>query len=319
MSRVLKLSEILIDNAKYLKVNKSRAMVVAADLKDFELELPRWDFPGIYPQSDSFEEMCAFYLIFNSINYCYFDLKGEKFKDGKLSGATLAAKRLTEHWSDLKDPLFLSRIDENYLLADLFVAEGPISLVKQRAKALRQVGEFLNAHCNTSDLFYKLFLRYQSNAYLVSQIIPTLLDTWYDPFYKRAQLFVGMVYGRFQDWKEIPIEKSSLEDITIFSDYRVPQTLISMGIINPGPLLKSSLHKQDFIETGSRLELELRAASILGGQYLTKALDEIKAEDVNSLHTDFLLWSAGRKSTQVPPVVFVERTPKHHMTWTTDY
>ena len=197
MSRVRDLGETICKTSKHALVNKDRAYKVAEALKDFKLELPRWDFSGLYPQVDDFEEMCQFYLVFNSINYCYFDDDGEKFTDGNLRGSTLASKRLTDLWEELQNPLFLSYIDENFLLGELFAAEVPISLVRERVSALREVGNFLNS--NSDFTFEKLFKKYKKNAYLVSQALPTLLPTWSDPFYKRAQLFVGMVYGRFQD------------------------------------------------------------------------------------------------------------------------
>lgn len=278
----------------------------------------------MYPQSDDFEEMCQFYLTFNAINYCYFDEDGKRFQNGKLSGSTLAATRLTEHWEDIKRPEFLSNVDENYLLGELFRAEGPISMVKQRTKALREVGQFLNANSSATGmntrLFEQLFRKYKSNAYFVSQALPTHLPSWRDPFFKRAQLFVGMVYGRFQDWKDLPIHADSLADLTVFADYRVPETLIRMGIIRPSASLMTRIHRRELIASGSRKELEIRAATIMGADGLTEALNEISPDkNYHSLHTDFLLWSAGRKIEEAPKGLFVQNHITHHYTMTTDY
>jgi len=172
-SRVRQLAETLLLNAKYVKIDYDRASKVAEILGSFKLELPMWNFPPVYPQSDDFEEMCLFYLILNSINYCYFDDDGKKFHDGELGGSTLVATRLTESWEDIKQPEFLAHVDENYLLSELFPAEDPISMVKDRTHALREVGKFLNK--NGDFTFRKLFKFYKSNAYYVSQILPTLL------------------------------------------------------------------------------------------------------------------------------------------------
>lgn len=289
-----------------------------------ELELPRWDFASIYPQSDDFEEMCQFYLTFNAINYCYFDEDGNRFQNGKLSGSTLAATRLTEHWEDIKRPEFLSNVDENYLLGELFRADGPISMVKERTEALREVGRFLNANSSATGmntkLFEQLFRKYKSNAYFVSQALPTHLPSWRDPFFKRAQLFVGMVYGRFQDWKDLPIYEDSLADLTVFADYRVPETLIRMGIIQPSASLMTCIRGRELIVSGSKKELEIRAATIMGADGLTEALNEIAPDkNIHSLHIDFLLWSAGRKIKEAPKGLFVQNHITHHYTMTTDY
>jgi hypothetical protein len=263
--------------------------------------------------------MCQFYLTFNAINYCYFDQNQERFRDGKLRGSTLACTRLTEAWNEIKDPAFLANVDENYLLTELFRAECPISLVKERTGALREVGRFLNT---TPDFtFEKLFKKFKENAYYVSQAIPTYLPTWRDPFFKRAQLFVGMAYGRFQDLEDLPITEDGLLDLTVFADYRVPETLIRMGIIVPSATLRSKLYKQEFFQSGSREELEIRAATIVGADFLAEALNRHKQLErpVNSLHIDFLLWSAGRKADKAPEGVFVGKHVKHHFTLTTDY
>jgi len=318
MSRVKKLSEVLLTSPRYVKFNETRVQEVAEILQSYDLEIPPWNFPGQYPQTDDFEELCLYYLIFNSINYCYFDQDGKKFRRDDVSGSTLALACLLERWDEIKDPNFLANVDENYLLSELFAAESPISLVKERTNALREVGEFLNS--NLDFTFEKLFHRYRRNAYFVSQALPTHLSTWRDPFFKRSQLFVGMVYGRFQDWEKIPIDSESLEDLTIFADYRVPQTLIAMGILVPSASLLSRLHRNQLLGSGSRKELELRAGSVWGGEVLGEQLRELRNEDnLNALHVDYLLWSAARKKDKLPPNVFTQHWPNHHRTVTTDY
>ncbi len=322
MSRVRMVSDMLLRSPRYITLSQARTNKVAQILFDggFELELPRWDFAPCYPQSDDFEEMCQFYLTFNAINYCYFDEDGKKFQNGKLSGSTLAATRLTEYWDDIKHPEFLSNVDENFLLSELFRADGPISMVKERTKALREVGQFLNKNITATGLFEKLFRKYKSDAYLVSQALPEHLPTWRDPFFKRSQLFVGMVYGKFQDWSSLPISKDSLEDLTVFADYRIPETLVKMGILIPSAALLSRLHRQQLIASGSRKEKEIRAATIMGADGITDALNELMPDkNLNALHTDFLLWSARHQIEKAPEGLFVQHHINHHRTMTTDY
>lgn len=322
-SRVRDLSEKLMSNAVYVHIDEMRVNKVARAMKDFEFVLPTWDFAPFYPHSDNFEEMCKFYLVFNSINYCYFNYGSDRFEDtdeqGKVtSGSNLVTLRLTKHWDELKDPMFLSNIDENYLLSELFAASRPISLVKERVKALREVGNFLNKNIEHEDLFFKLFSRYRQDAYVTSQALPTHLPTWSDPFYKRAQLFVSQVYGRFQDWDGLPIKEESIINLTAFADYRLPQTLIGMGIIKASGRLLSRLAKNKEIESGSCKELELRAATIVASDLLVDALNKERGGNLTALHIDYMLWSCGRKSLSLPDGV-IGSLPNHHRTFTTDY
>lgn len=319
-SRVKDLAYSLHNRSRFAKIDNFRAHDVARILKSFPLEIPTWDFVPFYPQSNSFEEMCLYYLIFNSINYCYFDQDFEKFRDEETgySGSALAGYRLTQAWEELKDPRFLSNVDENYLLGELFVGDSPISMVKERTLALREVGDFLLR--NTDFTFEKFFLKHHKNAYRSSQALQVLLPSWRDPFAKRSQLFVGMVYGRFQDWSDLPLSACSLQDLTVFADYRVPQTLIAMGVLRPHSMLLTRINRKELIGPASRMELELRAASIVGAEVLKDKLVEVRNGDhINILHVDFLLWSAARKKTKMPVEIFKGFWPEHHLTITTDY
>jgi len=310
-SRVMGLAERLLCSPKYLTIDGRRADDAAKALVDFPIILPTWDFEGFCPQSSSFEETCLFYLIFNSINYCYFDAHGDKFREGVFSGSDLVVKRLIQKWDEIKDPHFLANIDENYLLLELLHADFPISMAKERTEALREIGRFIVV--NPDFKFDTFFRKYKKNAYFVSQALPIHLPTWRDPFFKRAQLFVGMVYGRFQDWDKLPI-KEGLDKLTVFADYKIPQTLIAMGVIEPGPALKEALLRGMFLESGSKAELEIRAAAIVGANYFLHFLRQYKKDSLlNALHVDFILWSAGRKKEQLPNEMFVRSWLPHHL------
>lgn len=318
-SRVRVLSEQILRKPLYLEIDREkRISEVAFLLKDFPLEVPRWNWKGFYPQSEDFEEMCLFYLIFNSINYCYFDEMGNRFTDGKLSGSSLAGARLVEKWDEIKDPIFLAQVDENYLLTELFAAEIPISLVKQRTDALREVGRFLNQ--NLDFTFEKFFRKYKQDAYFASQVLPTLLPSWRDPFFKRSQLFVGMSYSRFFDLPTLPIKAESIPNLTIFADYKIPQTLISMRVILPKVELWDSLLQKQLIPSGSKMELELRAASVVASDLLLADLKRYrKDETLSSLHTDYLLWACTKSPEKLPSGIIKGEICPHHLTMTTDY
>jgi hypothetical protein len=202
-------------------------------------------------------------------------------------------------------------VDANYLLGELFRADNPISLVNERAAAFREIGGFLRH--STDFTFDKWFNRCHYNAYLVAQTIPSMLPSWSDPFSKRAQLFVGMVQGKFGCFKR------GLEDLTVFADYRVPQTLHSMGIIRYSPELLRIISSNELIPSGSKPELEIRAATIVATDLLTFELNKYHDNSLNVLHVDYLLWSLMRKRNSLPTGVMSLTDIPHHRTMTTDY
>ncbi len=310
-SRVRELANHIMNNPQFVTVLPERARIVAKQMRDFEFVLPTWDFPPFYPQNKSFEDMCLYYLLFSSINYCYFDEYDNRFQDGVHRSSTLAGLRITENFEELKDYEFLCNVDSNYLLGDLFRADSPISLAKQRAAAFSEIGNFLRVSPDFT--FEKMFRSLHNNAYFVAQTIPTMLPSWSDPFFKRAQLFVGMVQGKFDCFSR------GLEDLTVFADYRIPQTLHSMGVIRYSPELLRIISSSELIPSGSKPELEIRAATVVATDLLTSEFNTYHRGSLNVLHVDYLLWTAMRKRNSLPSGVMSLTDIPHHRTMTTDY
>jgi hypothetical protein len=142
-------------------------------------------------------------------------------------------------------------------------------------------------------------------------------------FLKRAQLFVAQVYGRFQGDAACPIDAATLPAITVFADYRVPQTLVACGIIKLTPDLLSRVQNREEIAAGSPEELEIRAATVQASDKLVQALNDgpFKGRELNALHIDYLLWKLPRDAVKglAPQGLFVMPMPEHHRTITTDY
>lgn len=311
-SRVRVLAEQFMANPQYVFLRPKRIREVATLLQDKDLSVPTYEYIG----NVGFEEICQYYLTFNAINYCYFDEDGNRMVRDELNGSTLVCKSLAEHWEDLKNPLFLSNVDENYLMADVFRC--PTSLIKERTRALRELGNFLLR--NDDFTFEKLFSKYQNNAYLVSQVVPHYLPSWRDPFFKRAQLFVAMVYGRFQN-DQVPVfSDESLKDLTVFADYRVPQTLNWMGAIYPCQRLEADIAYRKPIPSGSFKELELRAATVVAVDKLVEDLRDLRRdENINVVQVDALLWLGAKRPELLPEGTTVGVQPDYHRTMTTDY
>ena len=60
--------------------------------------------------------------------------------------------------------------------------------------------------------------------------------------------FEGESFGEFKD----------VDKITMFADYRVPQILATLGCISYSPPLQSIITSQKILESGSKLEMQLR-------------------------------------------------------------
>lgn len=305
-----------------VQIDYSRIEEVVASLAESKItvEIPEWNYPPYLQDGDSYH-LANFFLVLNSINYSFFDtVTGEPYRAGKDVGSSLMTSRLTLNWGILKGlPNSLSDVDEEFVQF-LFQADNDISMLEARTAALREAGHFLDERGEGGVLDWISSLKTR-DAGAIAVSIPTVLPSWRDPFLKRAQLFVAMLYGRFQNRRDNPIDKDSLKNLTVFADYRLPQTLRAMGILKLRESDEKWIEAGHLVSPGSNLELELRAASILAGDRMVAAMNQNGFwGQVTVLESDYLLWSVGRalsKGIEMPGILI--RPATEHRTVTTDY
>ena len=305
-------------------INHERIGVVATQLgkSDFRLGVPRWDVPP-YLTDSSFDQMFAYYLTLSSINFMYLDpATGKTFSRGKERGAGLLAHILTENWQKISAPGFLS----SFTLAHaekLFAADHPLPNLPDRVRFLNAVGKFLEAHRGVSWLeWVKAFPRALDVAIFVHKEI----DGFDDPFLKRAQIFVGMLTGRFYESPNLPENLRRSEGMTIYADYILPMVLRRMGILDYSRALGQRIDGERLVPAGTPGENEIRAATILAADRLLHAINQterFKNAPSNILALDAALWLQGGEiefpGSRMPEDWFVNPTRPHHRTVTTDY
>lgn len=114
--------------------------------------------------------------------------------------------------------------------------------------------------------------------------------------YKRAQILVADIwgcfgeqgYGRFED----------VDCITMFADYRVPQTLNAMGVLRYSPPLEAMIRRGEVLESGSQAEVEIRGCSIWAVEMILREIERCQSEEskgVNSILIDFFLYDTWKE------------------------
>jgi len=122
-------------------------------------------------------------------------------------------------------------------------------------------------------------------------------------FWKRAQILIAETWAAFfpgDDKEPHPLFPDGVDVLTMFADYRVPQILNHLGILDYSPGLTKILQGKVPLEYGSIEEMSIRAASIC-------AVDAIKEEmnnpqnhrdgpwtPVTSVLIDFFLWDLSK-------------------------
>lgn len=142
-------------------------------------------------------------------------------------------------------------------------------MLKERLACLREAGTVMYEKYNCS--FAGLVASADQSAAELVNILATDFPCFRDEvrfenrksvrFLKRAQIFVADIWACFngQDYGEF----YDIDKITMFADYRVPQTLCSLGCLWYSPGLEHSVREKKEIASGHTWEVQLR------GQYLS--------------------------------------------------
>ncbi|PPJ56604.1 hypothetical protein CBER1_01808 [Cercospora berteroae] len=112
---------------------------------------------------------------------------------------------------------------------------------------------------------------------------------------KRAQIFVadlwaafnGTGYGSFED----------IDHLTMFADYRVPQSLHSLGVLTYSPPLEYHVRDLRTIELGDSREVQLRGCSIWAVELIRREIlrKYPEATAVNAVLIDFFLYDLAKE------------------------
>ncbi len=190
-----------------------------------------------------------------------------------------------------------------------------IPLLAQRTALLREVGAVLAARWQ-GEAATLVRAADHSAARLVALVTAELpgfrdhaiFQGWPIYLYKRAQIFVGDVWGSFEGAGLGRFD--DIEQLTMFADYRIPQLLRAEGVLEYNTRLASIVDLCRELPSGSDLEIELRACSIHAVERLRDALAE-RGFAISALELDWILWNVGEERQGV--------LQPHHRTLTIYY
>ncbi|MFL5627010.1 MAG: queuosine 5'-phosphate N-glycosylase/hydrolase [Ktedonobacteraceae bacterium] len=262
---------------------------------------------------DGTERTVNWILALDALNFCFWAEKDQPRWSIEYHGETLngymaeaaALKRAVEEENvPLWDATFLSTMSEK-MLAHIFRGEQTIPLFEQRLQNIREVGrvllaqfdgQFTHAIEQTGGSAVKL-------ALLLTQDFPSFNDVAFYRkqkirFYKRAQICVADLYGAFggKSWGAF----TDLNQLTAFADYKVPQVLRHLDVLEYHPALAERIDNQELLEAGSEEEIEIRAATIWACELLRRAMLH-QDHPVTAVEIDLHLWLLGQQSSEMRP------------------
>lgn len=120
-------------------------------------------------------------------------------------------------------------------------------------------------------------------------------------FYKRAQIFVADIWGAYgrrhltstTTTTTSPFVFHDIAELTMFADYRVPQILEHVGVLQYSTKLQTALDNREVIPFGHAWENEIRAATVIAVEKIRDALQTKKGVSLLPIEIDWLLWNLG--------------------------
>ena len=217
-------------------------------------------------------------------------------------------------------------------LRELLKWPRPLPLEEERARLLREVGTQLDVLWDGSAA--KMIRAARQSAPALVDIVAKTFPGFRDVavyardgmqcfLYKRAQIFVGDVWGRFGG-TGLGDFADSIKELTMFADYRVPVVLRNLGVLRYDENLSVKVDRAvGTIPAGSDEEVEIRACSVQAVERIRALLEkrlEVEHElqpvaglgpGLTSVAIDWYLWGVGEKDR--------DEGPPHHRTITVFY
>jgi hypothetical protein len=311
---VLTSTRPVIDDAIWVEIDRERIDVVANDFARRRVEPEEWTSPFHY--TDGTHRTATWVFVLDALNFCFWSERPDPsdrwrvaYGDVRVDGywaLAAALKRAVEEEIPLWDPAFLAGISATELAQVLRPADpdGPrIPLFSNRLANLQELGRGLLEFGGESAAAALIQSANGSAARLVQEVV-RLFPSFDDVatyrghpvrFYKRAQILVSDLAGAFHQQGLGAF--TDFGQLTAFADYKVPQVLRQLGILRYHPVLAERIARRELLQAGSDEEIEIRAATIWGVEWLRQAL---AAHDRNlpASDIDWLLWQAGQ---ELPP------------------
>jgi len=272
-----------VTDMKFVNINNDAIQKTASTISDYfeETQTGRLGFPKCISEEASDKNIMLFLyeLIASSINYCYWYGSSSIRPNG--ASATKMYQLLDESFFELEKrkekasfhPQRELEMIVNYLIDRM--SEERFPLLDCRVKHLH---ELLDKTSLTFAIVRMVGSRDFSIASWLEYLVVSFPGFGKDLFLKRAFLFIMQMYRR------LGIFEKEISRVPVPADYQVPKMLRHFGCISYQPSLVMMVNAGRLIPEGSRMECEIRAATIV--------VCDMLAEQVGCApnDVDFFLW-----------------------------
>ena len=304
MNKVLETTRHVKEKSQQVTIDKQALANLSRKLVEGGIEIPPWNYD--YHFFDGGQETVSYLLILDSINFCFWPNPGTdkwkvQYKSETLSGYyALAAslKKVIESGIPITDAHYLAELPLGKL-KQVLGGKGDLQLMETRAHILNELGAFLITKYNGEA--YRLVESAEKSALNLVRLLVENLPSFRDVaeyygqkiyFYKRAQIFAADLYGAFtgKAWGYF----KDIDKLTAFADYKLPQVLRHVGILQYNPSLEHTVDNGILFEAGSPEEIEIRANTIWAVELIRQQLTQM-GKKLRAFEIDWILWNLGQQ------------------------
>ncbi len=304
MLEVLESAKRIAKMGNRVKIDRQSLIGLTRDWLSDRIEVPAWD--SRYHFVGGGKETVSYLLVLDSLNFCFWPAHKKarweiQYGPESLSGyLALAAslKRAIESGLPITRADYLAGISPE-ALKNIFAGQGDLQLMENRLGILRELGRVLQEDYEGEAC--GLVEAAEGSAVELVQLLAKRLESFRDVadyrglqvfFYKRAQIFIADLYGTFQgkDWGAF----NDMDQLTAFADYKLPQVLRHLGILQYEKDLARQVDTGILLEPGGPDEVEIRANTIWAVEEIRREMGRM-GQDLRAFEIDGILWNMGQQ------------------------
>ncbi len=309
LDKIIKSCKYVANNSKSVKINETNLDKFIGKIKKIETE--HWLAFSPYNLLDlPTETIINFLLVYEAIDFSFWGNPKWTIDtdNGKEDGSIALLYAILKYVKERNTTDFSNITKDEF--REILKGNVEIPLFEERYHIIRDVSKIVNENMNGN--FYEFIKGITIDMELFNIIIeyfPNFKDerkyrekTIY--FYKLAQLLTSDILHIRELKENIKVDYSHLVGC---SDYKIPQVMRGLGILEYSDKLSNIIDNKKEIEVNSEYEIEIRANMLVAIDLIKKKLEnKVCAIDINDY-----IWSQGRNKT-------IELKP-YHLTRNTNY
>lgn len=314
-NKILQSIKPVIKLSKFVRIKKANIETVCNSFNSQNIKY--WMNSSPFNFSDlSNREKVNFIFVFNSINFCYWgepkwtiEYKGKQY-DGAW-GLIGCLRRAIDKKIPILQAAYLAKINE-LELKEILQGNVIIPLFKKRLKILKENGKILDEKYKGD--FANFLEKANKDSLNLLEMIVSSFSSFDDSavykgyrvlFHKRAQLLISDIYRTFKG-KNYG-ESKKIDQLTAFADYKIPQVLRKLDILEYSPKLALKIDNKIPILSGSEEEIEIRANTIWAIEIMKEKIKP-KIPNITSMDIDSYLWLLGQNKSPKDKPYHLTRT-----------